>query len=199
VAGTLTIVPLTNTDLTSLAISSGSLSPVFNTNTFAYNVTVDNATANLTLTPTFAITASATVNGTTVVNGGPSFGMPLNVGNNIITLIVTAQDGITKKTYTLNVYRGLDPISITASNILTPNGDGKNDTWVIKDIELYPQNMVTVYDKAGRVVYTKRGYRNEWDGTLSGAPLAQGTYYYTVNLGPYMPDFKGFITILKDH
>ncbi len=199
VAGTLTIVPLTNTDLTSLAISSGSLSPAFNTNTFAYNVTVDNATANLTLTPTFAVTASATVNGTTVVNGNPSFGMPLNVGNNIITLIVTAQDGVTKKTYTLNVYRGLAPASITATNILTPNGDGKNDYWIVKDIELYPQNKVTVYDKAGRVVYTKVGYRNEWDGTLSGAPLAQGTYYYTVNLGPYLPDFKGFITILKDH
>jgi len=121
------------------------------------------------------------------------------VGNNVITLIVTAQDGVTKKTYTVNVYRGLVPTNITATNILTPNGDGKNDYWVIKDIELYPQNTVTVYDKAGRVIYTKVGYRNEWDGTLNGASLAQGTYYYTVNLGPYFPSFKGFISIIKNN
>jgi gliding motility-associated-like protein len=69
---------------------------------------------------------------------------------------------------------------------------------VVKDIQLYPQNNVCVYDKAGRTVYTKHGYNNEWDGTLNGKPLTQGTYYYLVDLGPGLRKFKGFISILRN-
>jgi gliding motility-associated-like protein len=47
-------------------------------------------------------------------------------------------------------------------------------------------------------VYTKKGYNNEWDGTLNGSPLAQGTYYYVVDLGPNQKKFKGFISILRN-
>lgn len=97
------------------------------------------------------------------------------------------------------VYRGIAPLAITATNILTPNGDGKNDVWVIQDIQLYPNNTVTIYDKAGRVVYTKHDYNNDWDGTLKGSPLAEGTYYYTVDIGAGVPLLKGFITLLRSH
>jgi len=86
---------------------------------------------------------------------------------------------------------------VSATNILTPNGDGKNDFWVIKNIEQYPNNTVTVYDRAGRVVYTRQGYGNDWGGTLSGAPLAEDTYYYIIDLGPGLSKIKGFITILR--
>jgi gliding motility-associated-like protein len=95
------------------------------------------------------------------------------------------------------VYRGEAAASVTATNILTPNGDGKNDTWAIQDIQLYPKNSVRIFDRAGRVVYTKNGYTNDWEGTLRGAPLVEGTYYYTVDLGPGLPKFNGFITLLR--
>jgi gliding motility-associated-like protein/uncharacterized repeat protein (TIGR01451 family) len=199
VPGTLTIAPLTNAGLSSLTTNPGSLSPIFNTNTFIYNVAVDNATANLTLTAIFDVTSSGTVNGTAVPNGSPSFGVPLNVGNNVITLIVTAQDGVTKKTYTLNVYRGITLTSITSNNILTPDGDSKNDYWIVKDIQLYPNNTVAVYDSGGRQVFAKKGYNNDWAGTLNGtgSPLAAGTYYYMVNLGVGGNVIKGYISIIK--
>src|SRR3954470_18946637 len=73
-------------------------------------------------------------------------------------LVVMAQDGTTKNTYTLNVYVATPPSAIVPTNILSPNGDGSNDSWVIKDIQLYPGNIVTIYDKAGRAVYTKHNY-----------------------------------------
>ncbi|RYE37171.1 MAG: gliding motility-associated C-terminal domain-containing protein [Sphingobacteriaceae bacterium] len=88
---------------------------------------------------------------------------------------------------------------LAANNVITPNGDGRNDTWVIKNIEQYPNNTVKVMDKSGNVIYNARGYNNNWDGTYNNGPLAQGTYYYIVDFGEGEDlVFKGFITIVRD-
>ena len=185
--------------LADLSISSGTLLPVFASTTSNYALMVNNGigTINVTATPSDP-TARITVNGVSIVNGQSSGGITLNVGNNDIIVVVTAQDGITNQTYSIAIQRGIAPIDITASNIMTPNGDGKNDRWIVKDIALYPDNTVWVFDREGRTVYTKRGYNNDWNGTLNGAPLQQGTYYYVVDLGLGQPRLKGFITILKN-
>jgi gliding motility-associated-like protein len=185
--------------LSNLIVSEGTLTPAFNSAIMAYADTVSNTVANITVTPTTDDNnATVTVNGIAVVSGTASGDIPLVSGNNTITVVVTAQDGVTTDTYTVNVYKGEPAADIVANNVLTPNGDGKNDYWLVKDIELYPQNNVTVYDKGGRVVYAKHGYNNEWDGTLNGAPLAEGTYYFVVDLGPNLRKFKGFISILRN-
>lgn len=90
-----------------------------------------------------------------------------------------------------------DLVKIKATNILSPNGDGLNDKWVIDNIDFYPKNEVRVFDKAGRFIYGKKGYDNSWEGTLNGAPLAEGTYYYTIDFGTSRPPFRGFITITR--
>ncbi|RYE36925.1 MAG: gliding motility-associated C-terminal domain-containing protein [Sphingobacteriaceae bacterium] len=88
---------------------------------------------------------------------------------------------------------------LAANNIISPNGDGINDTWIIKNIEDYPNNSVKLMDKAGKVIYSKQGYANDWDGTYNNAPLAQGTYYYIVDFGADSGlFFRGFITIVRD-
>ena len=88
---------------------------------------------------------------------------------------------------------------LDANNIITPNGDGRNDTWVIKNIDQYPNNTVKVFDKSRNVIYSKQGYTNDWNGTYNDAPLPQGTYYYIVDFGPGSGLlFKGFITIVRD-
>ncbi len=85
------------------------------------------------------------------------------------------------------------------NNILTPNGDGKNDVWVIKDLERYPDNELTVFDRAGRIVYKTINYKNNWAGDMSGLPLSQDTYYYVLELRKDGKTglAKGFITILN--
>jgi len=198
VAGVLTVSAGNNANLAFLTISSGSLSPGFAATTKAYTDTVTNAVDRISVTPTLSdVAANLQVNGTQVGSGNSSTFIPLSTGNNTITILVTAQDGVTKNTYTVTVYRPVAVSAITASNIMSPNGDGKNDAWVIKDINLYPNNNVNVYDRGGRVVYSKHGYTNDWTGTLRGAPLAEGTYYYTVELDPKLPIIKGYITILR--
>ena len=93
-----------------------------------------------------------------------------------------------------------DGFLLTPNNILTANGDGKNDVWVIKDIEKYPDNEVTVFDRAGRVVFTAKNYQNDWRGYLSGFPLSEDTYYYIIKLkkGTQNGLLKGFITIINN-
>jgi len=185
--------------LTDIAVSEGKLTPSFSSGTMAY---ADSASSDITSIKVMATvsdnTATILVNGKPVSSGTASDAIPLAPGNNTIIVLITAQNGTTTDTYTITVYRGNLLTNIDATNIITPNGDGKNDYWTIKDIGLYPQNNVNIFDKAGRLVYSKRGYNNDWDGTFNGSPLAEGTYYYVVDLGPYLPKFKGFISILRN-
>ncbi len=101
-----TRLPSNNADLAILGLSDGTLSPAFEPNTIAYTASVSNATESFTITPTLAqINATVTVNGIPATSGSASNSIPLSVGVNPITTTVTAQDGTTTKTYTLNVTR----------------------------------------------------------------------------------------------
>lgn len=92
----------------------------------------------------------------------------------------------------------VDDYKLEAGTLVTPNGDGINDKFVIKNIDYYPNNTLKLFDKAGRVFYTKKSYANDWDGTVNGSPLAEGTYYYILDLGPGLGTLKGYINILRD-
>ncbi len=97
----------TNADLSGLTISQGTLTPVFDPGTSSYSATVGNAVNSIEVTPgTADANATVTVNGTLVAGGSPSGAIPLSVGNgNIITVVVTAEDGSTTRTYTVTVTR----------------------------------------------------------------------------------------------
>ncbi|MDL2239659.1 cadherin-like beta sandwich domain-containing protein, partial [Bacteroidales bacterium OttesenSCG-928-L14] len=91
------IKPWSDAALKSLTVSEGSLSPVFDSLTFNYNVTtVAYAIESLT------IIAEANNDYATVAGDGEK---QLNVGDNTFNIVVTAQDGTTTKTYTVNVRR----------------------------------------------------------------------------------------------
>lgn len=81
------------------------------------------------------------------------------------------------------------------NNILTPNGDGKNDFFFIKGLEKYPANKLTIFDRGGRTIFSTFNYQNDWDGYLNGQPLMEDTYYYILDLG-VDGTIKGFISIL---
>lgn len=81
------------------------------------------------------------------------------------------------------------------NNILTPNGDGKNDFFVVKGLEKYPNNKLSIFDRGGRLIYTTLAYQNNWDGYFNGKPLTEDTYYYMLDLGAD-GSIKGFISIL---
>jgi gliding motility-associated-like protein len=90
-------------------------------------------------------------------------------------------------------------MSVIANNTMSPNNDGKNDTWVIENLIDFPINEVMVFDRAGRVVFQTKNYQNDWNGQFNGSPLAEDTYYFvlTVPREGRMVSKKGFITIIK--
>lgn len=81
---------------------------------------------------------------------------------------------------------------------ITPNGDGKNDTWVIDYIDQYPNHVVEIYNRWGELLYRSTAYKNDWDGKYNGENLPIGTYYYVIELndGKTKP-FTGPITVLR--
>ncbi len=194
-----TVTASTNASLASLTVSNGTLAPTFATATKTYTDTVTNSITSITITPTVAdVSATITVNGTAVTSGSASSAIALTTGSNTITIVVTAQDGTTKLTYTLTVVRAaIVQTTVIANNFISPNGDGKNDTWVVSNLQSYPNNMVTIFDRAGRTLYTKKGYTNTWDGTYQGSPLNEDTYYYVIDLGNGTSAIKGFITLVR--
>lgn len=92
--------------LSALLISSGTLTPAFTPATTSYSASVSNGTPFVMLTPATAHSgARVTVNGTTVASGTASGGVSLSVGTNAIAVLVTAQDGVTTRAYTVVVTR----------------------------------------------------------------------------------------------
>ena len=85
---------------------------------------------------------------------------------------------------------------INATNFISPNGDAKNDTWVIRNIEKYPNNIVRVFDRLGRLVYSAANYNNAWDGIYQGALLPEDTYYYIIELPNDGGQKRGYISII---
>jgi len=74
-------------------------------------------------------------------------------------------------------------------NVLTPNGDGKNDYFIIENLELYPENHLSIYNRFGNLVFQMKGYNNSWQGN----ELPSGIYYYSLRLDNINMNMKGWI------
>jgi len=93
--------------LSDLKVSSG-VFPIggFNTSTANYSIAVGHETSTFTVTPTARDPlATITVNGTSTASGSESAPIPLALGSNTVSVVVTAQDGTTMETYKLTVFR----------------------------------------------------------------------------------------------
>jgi gliding motility-associated-like protein len=94
-----------------------------------------------------------------------------------------------------------DTIEINVSEAVTPNGDGINDTWMIYNIENYPNNSVSVFNRWGDLVFRTKRYNNEWDGHYKNRDqsLPDGSsYYYQIDLdGNGTIDYDGWLYISR--
>jgi len=138
-----------NADLSNLILSNGTLAPVFAASTISYTASVANNITTITATPTASdANATITVNGNAVASGSPSTAIPLNVGSNTVTTVVTAQDAVTIKTYTVTVTRaaaGIPTVTATAAlpdfgNICTTTTGGPN-SFTLGGIDLDGSNI----------------------------------------------------------
>jgi gliding motility-associated-like protein len=88
--------------------------------------------------------------------------------------------------------------SIDIVSFFSPNSDGINDTWQIKEIDRYPNNQVWIFTRTGYEVFNTLNYRNDWSGTQNGTALPEGSYYYRIDLdGNNTIDFEGWLYLTR--
>ncbi len=68
---------------------------------------------------------------------------------------------------------------VETRTVISPDGDGSNETFLINCIQEFPGNRISIYNRAGQLVFQTQNYNNDWKGTTqSGEPLPEGPYYY---------------------
>jgi len=112
------------------------------------------------------------------------------------TVTIANEFGCTKDTFaTLRVE---EDYTLEPSNIMTPDGNGQNDNWIVEKAQYYNDVEVIVFDRWGRIVYQSNAYNNTWSGTsTAGEPLPDGAYYYVVKVPTEREEYKGSITIFR--
>ncbi|WP_295794209.1 cadherin-like beta sandwich domain-containing protein [Mucilaginibacter sp.] len=198
---TATRLPSTNALLTTLKLSPVSpLTVVSGPDYRDYTTSVPNSQTSIKIIPTAQDpTATIKVNGVTVASGAASGSISLAVGDNIVNTVVTAQDGVTQKTYSITVTRAApgfvmqynesaEPITsspIAVHQNVSPNGDGKSDVLVIEGIAAHPDNKLQIISRSGALVYEAKGYDNvtkafNGHSSTNGKLQLPGTYFYTL-------------------
>jgi gliding motility-associated-like protein len=91
----------------------------------------------------------------------------------------------------------MKPCSVSAPNVFTPDGDGRNNLLVFPGLEDYPGSKLIIYNRWGTVVYETENYNNKWAPSADDA--ADGTYFYVlaVNKDSGLDYFKGTISLLR--
>lgn len=129
-------------------------------------------------------------------------GSRFSVGSTEVTYTATDESGNTAQCRFL-VQVELPKLEIEISKLLTPDGDGFNDYWKITNLENYPDNRVTVFDRWGSVLYKSSHYDNQsvvWNGTnKDNNPLPTGTYFYVLEItyGRQKVKREGFIELVR--
>lgn len=84
-------------------------------------------------------------------------------------------------------------------NLITPNGDNRNETLVIEDrntgTDIFPGAKLEIYNRWGQAVYRSNNYENDW----GGQGCAEGVYYYVLKTGCGDDDYKGWVQIVSNN
>jgi uncharacterized repeat protein (TIGR01451 family)/gliding motility-associated-like protein len=88
-------------------------------------------------------------------------------------------------------------LDFSIPNAFSPNGDGINEEWVIKNLlDIYPTNKLVIVNRWGVEVYKTNNYMNDWNGQGVG----EGTYFYQLSLTSLDGKeevFTGYLTVIK--
>lgn len=85
------------------------------------------------------------------------------------------------------------------SVFFTPNGDGENDRWKIKNLDTYPTSTIKIYDRYGKLLYssTAQNFENGWDGTYNGSKLPATDYWYEIDIDEIDQQYFGHFTLIR--
>jgi len=86
-------------------------------------------------------------------------------------------------------------------NTITPGRkDGKNDRWIIPNIDLFPDAVLEIFDRWGRLIFRTRDvFNNPWEGeSMSGKEMPMDAYYYVLDIGAaHTKPVTGYINVIR--
>lgn len=83
--------------------------------------------------------------------------------------------------------------SLVVYQFLSPNNDGKNETFYINALEKYPENEVFIMDRTGKTVFYAKNYTNNW----AGEGLPEDQYFYVVKIAAQNITLKGGLVLAR--
>jgi len=114
--------------LSGLTVKGADLGQIFQPNNASYTASVNYLTTALTLMPIATVSAaSITVNGNAVTSGNDSAQISLAEGDNTITVVITAEDGLGTQTYSLDVTRASAAIFAQQAFLKASNAEAEDN------------------------------------------------------------------------
>lgn len=135
------------------------------------------ATAGISLLITFPDGSTKTTTANAQGQFGPIFSNLPQVLKSTVKVVATNANGVSS--IEVLVPYEFEP-NASVSEAFTPNGDGINDTWMIYQLENFPNTTVRVFNRWGHEVFYSNNYQNDWDGHFnnSSSILPQSSSYY---------------------
>lgn len=65
----------------------------------------------------------------------------------------------------------------------TPNGDGYNDVWKIKNLDLFPKAVIMIFNRYGKLLKQLNANNAGWNGTFNNSDLPADDYWFNLNFG----------------
>ena len=119
----------------------------------------------------------------------------INLSSGLYQLEITDKNGC-KKSASIELD---NPSQLELPTGFSPNGDGKNDQFIVRGLESFPQNSIFIFNRWGNLVFEKTNYQNDWTGkTTGGDQLPDGTYFVILEIHQPTPrQFNGYVDIRK--
>ncbi|MES2575754.1 MAG: T9SS type B sorting domain-containing protein [Bacteroidota bacterium] len=85
----------------------------------------------------------------------------------------------------------------TISKYFTPNNDGYNDVWEIKEMKDYPNSSVLIFDRYGKLIKNILPTSSGWDGSFNNVGLPADDYWYHLKLDNTKPEIRGHFSLKR--
>ena len=126
-----------------------------------------------------------------LISNGPS--VSLSEEGEYIVLVAVGDCQLSKTIKVTHV------LSYVVPNVITPNGDGFNDLWIIPNSYAYQKDItINIYEQSGATIYSTNDYQNNWpeSSSITYSGSRPPIYYYRITKGKETLK-QGTITVIK--
>ncbi|MBT8376636.1 MAG: gliding motility-associated C-terminal domain-containing protein [Bacteroidia bacterium] len=135
----------------------------------------------------------------TLIEGETEATYETSVLGNYSVVIYQTSGCQVSKTYNFEIREAMDPFPDVAQipNVISPNGDSINDTWILPlDYVSGTNTEVLILNNQGKVVLKTNDYQNNWPESNLNVTAVNQVYYYIITTSDNTTK-KGSITVVK--